>query len=96
MRFDDRVTALSEFAEHGKIVHVDIDASEINNKFAHIPIHSDVKSFLQAINARVSGDWREWHQQIDEWRESDPMTYDQRDDLIQPQYVLERFSAGRG
>src|SRR5580692_1336716 len=85
VRFDDRVTGkLSEFAKHGKIVHVDIDASEINkNKFAHIPIHSDVKSFLQAINPRASaGDCRLWHQQIDEWRASDPMTYDQRDDLI--------------
>ena len=49
VRFDDRVTGkLSEFAKHGRIVHVDIDASEINkNKFAHIPIHTDVKSFLQ-------------------------------------------------
>ena len=39
VRFDDRVTGkLSEFAKHGRIVHVDIDASEINkNKFAHIP-----------------------------------------------------------
>ena len=38
VRFDDRVTGkLSEFAKHGKIVHVDIDASEINkNKAAHI------------------------------------------------------------
>ena len=97
VRFDDRVTGkLSEFAKHGKIVHVDIDASEINkNKFAHIPIHSDVKSFLKAINPRVGPRWtvREWHQQIDEWRASDPMTYDQRDDVILPQYVLERFSA---
>jgi acetolactate synthase I/II/III large subunit len=96
VRFDDRVTGkLSEFAKHGTIVHVDIDASEINkNKFAHIPIHADVKSFLHAINPQVSaGDWREWHQQIDEWRASDPMTYSDRDDLIQPQYVLERFSA---
>ena len=99
VRFDDRVTGkLSEFAKHGKIVHVDIDASEINkNKFAHIPIHSDVKSFLQAINPRVApGDWRDWHQQIDEWRASDPMTYDSRDDVILPQYVLERFSAIAG
>ena len=55
VRFDDRVTGkLSEFAKHGRIVHVDIDASEINkNKFAHIPIHCDVKSFLRAINPRV-------------------------------------------
>ena len=48
VRFDDRVTGkLSEFAKHGKIVHVDIDASEINkNKFAHIPVHTDVKVVL--------------------------------------------------
>ena len=56
VRFDDRVTGkLSEFAKHGKIVHVDIDASEINkNKFAHIPITCDVKEFLQAINPLLS------------------------------------------
>jgi acetolactate synthase-1/2/3 large subunit len=40
----------------------------------------------------VSCDCRLWHQQIDEWRASDPMTYDQRDDLIMPQYVIEMFS----
>jgi acetolactate synthase-1/2/3 large subunit len=95
VRFDDRVTGkLSEFAKHGRIVHVDIDASELNkNKFAHIPINTDVRSFLEAINTLVTpGDWRDWHQQIDEWRASDPMTYDQRDDVILPQYVLEQFS----
>jgi len=95
VRFDDRVTGkLSEFAKHGRIIHVDIDASEINkNKFAHIPINTDVQAFLEAINPLVSpGDWRDWHQQIDEWRASDPMTYDQRDDVILPQYVLEQFS----
>jgi acetolactate synthase-1/2/3 large subunit len=95
VRFDDRVTGkLSEFAKHGRIVHVDIDASEINkNKFAHIPIHTDVKAFLKAINPLVSpGDCRDWHQQIDEWRASDPMTYDLRDDVILPQYVIEQFS----
>jgi acetolactate synthase-1/2/3 large subunit len=95
VRFDDRVTGkLTEFAKHGKIVHVDIDASEINkNKFAHVPIHSDVKSFLKVINPMVTaGDYREWHQQVDEWRASEPMTYEQRDDVILPQYVLEVFS----
>ena len=50
VRFDDRVTGkLSEFAKHGRIVHVDIDASEINkNKAAHIAVNSDVKSTLAA------------------------------------------------
>lgn len=95
VRFDDRVTGkLSEFAKHGRIVHVDIDASEINkNKTAHVAINSDVRSFLKAINPMVeAGDWRAWHKQIDAWRASDPMTYDQRDDAIIPQYVLDQFS----
>jgi len=95
VRFDDRVTGkLSEFAKHGKIVHVDIDASEINkNKLAHIPVHSDAKSFLKEINPLVAaGDYGAWRHQIDEWRASDPMTYDQRDDVILPQYVLDEFS----
>jgi acetolactate synthase I/II/III large subunit len=95
VRFDDRVTGkLSEFAKHGRIVHVDIDASEINkNKTAHIAVNSDVKTTLGLLNPIVeSGDYREWHQQVDAWRESDPMTYSDRDDAILPQYVLDEFS----
>lgn len=95
VRFDDRVTGkLSEFAKHGRIVHVDIDASEINkNKTAQIALNTDAASFLKAINPMVErGDWREWHQQVDAWRASDPMVYDQRDDAILPQYVIDQFS----
>ena len=75
VRFDDRVTGkLSEFAKHGQIVHVDIDASEINkNKAAHIAVNTDVKATLEVINPVVeAGDYRDWHQQIDAWRESRP------------------------
>src|SRR5207302_2410801 len=48
VRFDDRVTGkVSEFAKHGKIVHIEIDPSEINkNKAAHLPIHADVNQAL--------------------------------------------------
>src|SRR5207245_1791755 len=48
VRFDDRVTGkVSEFAKHGKIVHIDIDPSEINkNKAAFLPIHGDVSRAL--------------------------------------------------
>ena len=55
VRFDDRVTGkVSEFAKHGKIVHIDIDPSEINkNKEAHIPIVSDVKYALAELNKIV-------------------------------------------
>lgn len=95
VRFDDRVTGkLSEFAKHGRIVHVDIDASEINkNKPAQIAVNTDAKSFLSALTPLAEkGDWREWHQQLDVWRAADPMTYDQRDDAIMPQYVIDQFS----
>ena len=55
VRFDDRVTGkVSEFAKHGKIVHVDIDPSEINKiKEAHMPIVSDVKYALAELNKIV-------------------------------------------
>jgi len=64
---------LSEFAKHGRIVHVDIDASEINkNKTAHIAVNSDVKTTLTMLNPMIeAGDYRQWHQQVDAWRESD-------------------------
>ena len=95
VRFDDRVTGkLSEFAKKARIVHIDIDASEINkNKLAHLPIHSDVKTALAHLLPLVErGDWSEWYQQIDEWRSNDPMRYDEREDAILPQYFLDRFS----
>ena len=55
VRFDDRVTGkLAEFAKHAKIVHIDIDPSELNkNKTAHIPVVSDVKFALEELNKIV-------------------------------------------
>src|SRR5206468_6864862 len=49
VRFDDRVTGkVTEFAKHGKIVHIDIDPSELNkNKVADLPIHGDLSLALQ-------------------------------------------------
>lgn len=40
VRFDDRVTGrLEAFAQHAKIVHIDIDAAEIGkNKIVHTPV----------------------------------------------------------
>lgn len=52
VRFDDRVTGkVEKFAEHGTIVHVDIDDSELDkNKVVALPILSDVKYALQRLN----------------------------------------------
>ncbi len=103
VRFDDRVTGkVSEFAKHGKIVHIDIDPSEINkNKVAHLPIFGDVCHALQdllkimdeqgsAAPAR-GGRYAEWIRQIEHWRETEPLRYADRDDAILPQYAIERM-----
>jgi acetolactate synthase-1/2/3 large subunit len=103
VRFDDRVTGkVSEFAKHGKIVHIDIDPSEINkNKVAHLPIFADVKQALQdlvqlmdeqeAATPTRSGRFAEWIRQVEHWRETEPLRYADRDDAILPQYAIERL-----
>src|SRR5512136_1311828 len=52
VRFDDRVTGkVDKFCEHGTIVHLDIDPSEINkNKPANLPVVSDVKFAIGRLN----------------------------------------------
>jgi len=103
VRFDDRVTGkLTEFAKHGKIVHVDIDRSEIHkNKFAHIPVHGDVKAALTQLNGMLKEDanadliaggrYPDWWRQIDAWREADPMRCPERPDAIIPQFAIRRL-----
>jgi acetolactate synthase-1/2/3 large subunit len=95
VRFDDRVTGkLSEFCKHGRIVHIDVDPSEIHkNKHAHIGIVSDLRYALQELNKLVGpGSWKEWLAQIDEWRANEPTRYDDRDDCIMPQYAIQELS----
>jgi acetolactate synthase-1/2/3 large subunit len=103
VRFDDRVTGkVSEFAKHGKIVHIDIDPSELNkNKVAHLPIHGDVAHALQDMvrlldaqpaSARIdTSRFADWIRQIEHWRETEPMRFQDRDDAILPQYAISRL-----
>ena len=104
VRFDDRVTGkISEFAKHGTIVHLDIDNAEINkNKVVKLPILSDVKYALGRVNEMLATAgyerkkagytlYPEWRQQIAEWKEAFPFTYQDTDDAIQPQYAIEQL-----
>ena len=104
VRFDDRVTGkLEEFIQHGRIVHVDIDPSELNkNKHAHVAVNSDLKLALDGVNKLLGeeknadlvagGRYTEWMRQIDEWRETEPLRYQDRDDAILPQYAIQRMA----
>lgn len=51
MRFDDRVTGnLEKYAKQAKIIHIDIDDTEIN-KLVHVdvPVHADAKEALELL-----------------------------------------------
>jgi acetolactate synthase-1/2/3 large subunit len=101
VRFDDRVTGkISEFAKHGTIVHIDIDNSEINkNKVVKLPILSDVKYALGKLNELLARDGKprvktgftaypEWYAKIADWRANFPFTFNDTEDVIQPQYAI--------
>jgi acetolactate synthase-1/2/3 large subunit len=92
VRFDDRVTGkVEEFCKHGKIVHVDIDASEINkNKPAHIPVCSDVKFALQELNKVVerSEDIGDWVKRCQQWKKDEPFKYDESYTGILQQHAI--------
>jgi acetolactate synthase-1/2/3 large subunit len=92
VRFDDRVTGkVEEFCKHGKIVHVDIDASELNkNKPAHIPVCSDVKYALAELNKIVEApdDISAWVEQCANWKAEHPFRYNQDFTGITQQHAI--------
>ncbi|WP_185865083.1 biosynthetic-type acetolactate synthase large subunit [Blattabacterium cuenoti] len=55
MRFDDRVTGnINKYAKQAKIIHLDIDNSEINkNILCHVPILGNCKISLKKLNKLV-------------------------------------------
>lgn len=96
VRFDDRVTGkLEKFARNAKIVHIDIDPSELNkNKPAHIPIVSDVKIALQRLLPLVEhkDDIDEWRAQCRTWKQENSLTYDHSFDGILQQHAIAELS----
>ncbi len=101
-RFDDRVTGkLDEFAKGAKIIHVDIDASNIGkNVKTDIPIVGDARTVAKQLLVELAAqleagesitDKSEWHQQISDWREQNPFWFHQDGDIIKPQYVIKEL-----
>ena len=74
LRFDDRVTGkVSEFAPRARIIHIDIDPSEMHKvKPAAVPIVADAKAALNAlVEAIEPGDHRAWINEIRDWEAQD-------------------------
>lgn len=82
MRFDDRVTGnLSKYAKQAKVVHLDIDPSEINkNVKVDAPVLGDCKESLQQLTELVK---RKSHQAwLDRFRAYDEV---EKEQVIQPE-----------
>src|SRR4030095_6797486 len=98
VRFDDRVTgALDKFAPHAEIVHVDVDTSSLNkNVRAHIPILGDARRVVVKMLGglpKERGDAHEkldpWWDQIRQWGRDAPLSYQQSESVIKPQYLVQ-------
>ncbi len=101
-RFDDRITGrLDAFAPKSKKIHIDIDPSSINkNVRADVPIVGDVAHVLEDMTRifRSRGaktnkaGVAKWWEKIEEWRAVDCFAYDNSDELIKPQYAVQRLA----
>lgn len=100
-RFDDRITGtLDGFAPNAKVLHVDIDPSVIDKNIkADIAIVADVKEVLAGFNAELDRRNKDlnpaliesWWSQIQEWRGLNSFWYDQDDEVIKPQFVVQKL-----
>ncbi len=100
-RFDDRVTGnIEKFCPEAKIIHVDVDPASISkNVQVDVPIVGEVDPVLKALIAEIEqrgekpafADDDSWWRQIEEWRAQDCLKYEQGDELIKPQYVVEKL-----
>jgi len=101
-RFDDRVIGnVDHFTSvPRKIIHIDIDPATLSKRVpVDVSIVGDVANVLddllavlhsskQTPDATVSA---EWWKQIEEWRGRNSLKYNFSDEIIKPQYVIEKL-----
>ncbi len=102
-RFDDRITGrLDAFSPGSQKIHVDIDRSSINkNVKVDLPIVGDCAHVLgqmlaawQAKKPKLDKPaLKTWWAEIDRWRARKCLHYNKRNDVIMPQYAIERLYA---
>lgn len=98
-RFSDRVVGNpNKFASNAKILHIDIDAAEINKNIkTDASVVGDLKMVLTELNARLEQkDNAEWTAHIKEMKEKYPLKYE--DGQLSCPYVIEeldRITEGR-
>ena len=91
-RFSDRVVGnASKFAKDAKILHIDIDAAEINKNIkTTASVVGDLKEVLTKINAKLDAkENKEWVDTIMELKEKYPLRYDKS--VLTGPFVIEEI-----
>ena len=89
-RFSDRVIGNpKKFAENAKIIHIDVDAAEVNKNIrVDASLVGDLKLVLQDLNGRLAQqDHGSWMRQIGDLKEKYPLKYD--DSGLSCPYIME-------
>ena len=100
-RFDDRVTGLtSGFSPNSRKIHIDIDKSSIDKNIkVELGIVGDAGQALKMLVAELKKrktalgrmNIKEWWEKIADWRSIRCLDYDQKGDIIKPQYAIHRL-----
>jgi len=94
-RFDDRVTGdVKTFAPHADIIHIDIDSASIGKIIrVDVPIVGDAKLIIKEILTSVKRkEHKNWLEKVNKWKNEFPLTYNNTEDVIKPQYVIEKIN----
>ena len=94
VRFSDRVTGnAKKFAYNAEIIHIDVDAAEINKNIrVDYSIVGDLKSVLEIFNRKLENQYhKEWMDKVMARKAALPMQY--RKDVLTGPYVMERIDA---
>ncbi len=92
-RFSDRVTGNTKtFASNAKIIHIDVDAAEINKNIpVDYSIIGDLKAVLEILNRKLEQHYHKaWVDKVMARKEALPLSY--RTDALTGPYVIERIS----
>ncbi len=97
-RFDDRITAkIERFCPNAKIIHIDVDPSSIGKIIkVDVPIVGHVKAvlakFIEEIDSRgKKPSIKPWWDKIKAWQSIESINYDKSDEIIKPQFVIEKL-----
>ncbi|WP_435532379.1 acetolactate synthase 3 large subunit [Rhizobium aquaticum] len=100
-RFDDRITGrLNAFSPNSKKIHIDIDPSSVNKTVrVDVPIIGDVGRVLEDMvrlwrataNKADKSHLKDWWENIARWRARNSLAYRPNDDVIMPQYAIQRL-----